>query len=195
VGEFGGITGLGPRLQGRHIALRPVVLADYDELYLAEQSEGLGPLWRLEGTTPRPDRFVDSLWVGVTAQFVVVQRGSARPIGIVTLYDADHRDQFAYFMAADLRNEGRPTRVAQALVLFLAYVFYTWPFRKLYLKAMEYNLDQYRSMCGRLLVEEGRLREHHHLAGRYWDEVTFAIYRDTWAKWESRALKGLLPPP
>ena len=181
------------RLIGRNVALRPIATQDYDLLYMAEHSDQLGPRWRLQGNTISPETYPQILWQGVTAQFAVVEAGQPRPVGIVCLYNANHADQFAYFSVADLGVGGSPTRVSRGAVLFIAYVFKTWPFRKLYVQAMDYNLDQYSSMCGRVLQEEGRLRDHHFLEGRYWDEVTLAIYRDVWDRWEAKVLRGVLP--
>lgn len=181
------------RLVGRNVMLRPLGQRDYDTLYQAEHSEALGPRWRLQGATVSPENYPQVLWQGVLAQFAVVERAMAHPIGTVCAYQAEPADGYAYFAVADLKTGGSPTRVSQGVFIFLAYLFKTWPFRKIYVQTMEYNLDRYRSMCGRLLVEEGRLREHHFLAGRYWDEVTLAVYRDVWERWESRVIAGLLP--
>ena len=186
----GGLVGDGDaRLVGRNVLLRPLVSADYEMLYLAEHSESLGPRWRFQGATLSPERFRDALWRGVTAQFVVTEHTSPRPVGLVALYDVDHADQYGYFAVADLATGGSPTRVAQGAVLFLSYVFNVWPLRKLYAQTAEFNVDQFRGWCGKLLVEEGRLHEHHYYGGKHWDEYTFALYREAWLEWEGRVLR------
>jgi len=178
------------RLIGRNVSLQPLLPDAYGLLLRAELSESLGPLWRLQGNTVPPEQYPAALWKGVTAQFVIHERGKQQPIGLICLYDANHADQFAYLAVADLGLGGSPTRVAQGAALFLEYVFSCWPFRKIYVQTMEYALDHYRSMYGRLLVEEGRLRAHHYLDGRYWDMIYSAIYREAWERWRRRFLAG-----
>lgn len=181
------------RLVGRSVALRPLGPGDYEFLRNAEVSEELGPRWRFRGATPSPEMYAQSLWQGVTAQFVIVEAGSPRPIGLVSLYNVEHAQETAYFAVADLRTGGGATRVVQGAVLFLSYVFQVWNLRKVYVETYEYNLRQFASLKDRLLIEEGRLRDHFFLGGRYWDLVTLALYRDDWTIWERRVLPRVLP--
>lgn len=179
-------------LVGRSVALRPIGPGDYEFLRNAEVSEALGPRWRFRGATPAPEMYPQALWQGVTAQFAVTERSSPKPIGLVALYNVEAAHGTGYVAVADLRTGGGPTRVVQGAVLFLAYVFQTWNLRKLYVESYEFNVAQFQSLCGRLLHEEGRLRDHLYLGGQHWDLVTFALYRDDWQRWERRVLPHVL---
>lgn len=181
------------RLVGRSVALRPISQSDYDFLRNAELSESLGPRWRFRGSTPAPEQYPQTLWQGVSAQFMIVQVGSFRPIGLVSLYNLEPGHGTGYIGVADLNNGGAPTQVVQGAVLFLSYVFTVWQIRKLYFEAYEFNLRQFRSLIGRWMQEEGRLHEHFFLDGRYWDLVTLALYGDAWKKWEEKVLRRILP--
>lgn len=180
-------------LIGRAVALRPVAQGDYEFLRCAELSESLGPRWRFRGSTPAPEQYPQSLWQGVSAQFVVVETGSFKPIGLVSLYNVEPGHGTAYVGVADLHNGGGPTHVVQGAVLFLAYVFTIWQIRKLYFEAYEFNLQQFSSLNGRWMHEEARLRNHFFLGGRYWDLVTLALYHDDWTRWKQRVLPRVLP--
>jgi hypothetical protein len=67
---------------------------------------------------------------------------------------------------------------AQAVALFLRYLFHTFPLTKAYLEVPGYNWAQVRSGEGTLFEVEGVLRDHHFYAGRRWDQYLCAIYRD-----------------
>ena len=180
-------------LIGRNVALRPIAPSDYEFLRTAELSEDLGPRWRLRGATPSPEVYAQTLWAGVTAQFAVVDRRSPTPLGVVALYNADHKHGTGWFAVADLSPGAGSTRVVQGAAIFLSYVFSTWNLRKLYVEASSFNLEQFKRVAGRLLVEEGRLHDHFFYAGQFWDLHHLAIYRDTWCQWEQRILPALLP--
>jgi RimJ/RimL family protein N-acetyltransferase len=64
--------------------------------------------------------------------------------------------------------------------LFFEYVFGCWDVRKLYMEVAEYNFPQMESGIGRFFELEGRLRNHTYLAGKHWDQLTLALYRDAW---------------
>jgi hypothetical protein len=120
---------------------------------------------------------------------LVIRRTSQERLGILACYDLDLRNGFAYFGGAKFDRGSRSPDFIEGSVLFIEYVFACWPLRKLYLQVAEYNLDQIGSGVGRLLNEEGRLREHRFFAGRYWDEVMLSIDR---AAWERRGLFRLV---
>jgi RimJ/RimL family protein N-acetyltransferase len=168
------------KLEGRHVVLQPVRLQDYDMLRSVEFSQHLAPLWRHQGATPSPERWQASLWDGVLAQFIAIDRSQTKAIGIVCLYNVDHRHGHGFLAAAKFEPNRRSPVFLEAVSLFIDYVFGCWNLRKLYLEATEMALAQYGSGVGRFFVEEGRLRAHRYFAGRYWDSHILALYRDSW---------------
>jgi RimJ/RimL family protein N-acetyltransferase len=124
------------------------------------------------------EAFEKNLWSGVLAQFIVVERAQSHPVGTVVLYRADFPNGTAYLAAAmipDLQSSGLGI---EALDLMVGYAFVTWNFRKLYLDVPEFNMSQFSNAAASLLEIEGRLREHSYHAGRFWDRLTLALYRE-----------------
>jgi hypothetical protein len=80
------------------------------------------------------------------------------------------------------------------VALFLDYVFTCWNFEKLYLEVTEYNLAQFRSGMGRFFDVEARLRGHVWYAGRRWDQLTLALYRERWQRQAGRILGAVRAP-
>jgi hypothetical protein len=152
--------------------------------------------WRLGGEHPSPFAYGESLWSGVLASFLAIDRGGS-PIGIFTAYNADMRHRFVYAAAALLANAPsnrfrHGAAALEGLSLLLEYCFAGWDFRKVYLEVGEYNLPQFESVIGRFATEEGRLRSHLFLDWNWWDLVTLAVWRDVWepSKYRMRMISG-----
>lgn len=172
-----------PALTNGRISLRALSVEDLDWLRAAETSEFLAFRWRLRGGHPNPNDFVDQLWSGLIALFVIEQAGEGEPVGILSAYQADQRNGHCRVAGARLRaNASLDSSFMSGLVLFFDYLFGGWPFRKLYLESPEFCLAQFRSAvaCG-YLTEEARLTEFVFLDDRYWDVVFLSVTRDAWA--------------
>lgn len=168
-------------LAGRRIALRPVTPDDYQWLYLGEVSGELGSHWRIRGGTPSPEDYVQLVWQGVLAQFLVVRHDEPeRPLGLVVAYDAHHSNGYASVAVVRFDREPGDLSVLEATILFFDYLFTSFAFRKLYLETPAYRVDQFGSAVGDLIIEEGRLVDHSFHDGRYWDEHLLAVHREVW---------------
>ena len=167
-------------LLGRRVMLRPVAVADLEALRMAEMDGSVISTYRTRGMTPSPEQWAQSFWSGVLAQFVVVRLATGEPIGMVSAYRPDNRHGTAYLAAYIFMPFQRLAWPMEGLRLFVSYLFRTFPLRKLYGVALDANLDQYRSILGGVAHEEGRLRDHEYLDGRYVDLVTLALYREQW---------------
>jgi hypothetical protein len=179
-----------PSLRGRNVLLRPVAPEDYHSLHAVELSADLGPRWRFRGATPSPEQWSQATWSSTLAQFLVVGRRSNKPIGIVAVHQANFQDGYAYMSAAHFEPSRPSPAMMIGLAIFLNYVFTCWDFRKLYMEVPEYNYDQFASVVTRYGRLEGRLRDHCYFAGRYWDQLTLAIYRDHWQSVGAKALRA-----
>lgn len=177
-----------PSRIGRHVLLRPVQVEDYAFLQQAEADPRLAQQWRLRGQTPSPEHWAQLLWQGVFAQFLVVERTTSLPVGLVMAYGADFQNGYAYVGATKLDLDHQTPLVMLGLFLFFEHVFWTWPFRKLYFESPEYNLPQFRHALKHLVRAEGRLGQHTYFGGRYWDELILALYRDDWEEAAPRLL-------
>jgi len=186
-----------PPLVGHRVALRPVDISDYPALRSMEFDNELGVHWKYRGQILSPEQWAQKLWSNVLAQFVVISRDSGTPIGLVAAYRASFQDGHAYVEALGFRPKARSPTMLFGTAVFLQYVFGCWGFRKIYMETTSYNLRQFASGLDRYFEVEGRLRDHYVYAGQTWDQLTLAIYRETWEK-ESRRLlmaAGVLPRP
>ncbi|MBN1529173.1 MAG: GNAT family N-acetyltransferase [Thermoleophilaceae bacterium] len=189
--EDAGGAGFRPApLAGKHVALRPLRPDDYPAL--ARWEGQLGVRWRVRGMTPAPDDWMRRLWQGVLVQFMVLNNEgnvvgdnivgglsrTERQVGLVVVYDADFLNGYAKLAAARFDPGAKGPHLVFGVGLTLHYVFTHWNLRKLYLEIPEFNLPQFDAGWQELFEPEGTLREHRFYDGRYWDEHTFAIYRD-----------------
>lgn len=184
-----------PVLSNGAVRLRALGPQDLDWLRAAETDEFLAFRWRLHGAHPSPSEYVEQLWHGTLALFVVEKLGT--PIGVLSAYQADHRNGHCRVAAARLAPDGSmDTSFMSGLCLFLEYLFAGWPFRKLYLETPEFNLSRFASAVDRgILRVEARLEEFVYLADRYWDVLFLSVDRNTWASFRTTpAAHHLLRP-
>lgn len=180
-----------PSLVGRRITLLPTVPDHYPFLYELATSQEIGFRWRYGGQIPQYEVFVQQMWTGVLAQFLITKTESGQALGLTVAYNADLRNGHAYIAAVMDQNEAFPGSGVEASALFLNYVFATWNFRKLYAEVLEFNLPQFSSGLGNAFKEEGVLRAHQYYGGRFWDMHLVAYYRETWEVEGSRLLERL----
>lgn len=169
-----------PRLRGRHVHLRAVVPDDYAYLQLVETSSELAPRWRLRGATPAAQDWVQGNSRGVLAQFIVQSNADNSRVGIVSAFQADFQDGHAQVAATKFDPHSVAPLMMLGFGVFLNYVFGCWSFRKLYMRVPEFNYPQIASGEDVTFAVEGRLGRHYYLAGRLWDELVLAIYREAW---------------
>lgn len=167
-----------PVLESRRVALGRVRRDDYGFVIGLETDPANGFRWRHGARTPTDDEIVGSLGRGVHAQFLVWRRDPALRIGLVNLYNADPVNQHAYLGILSTPDVVRQGLALEAALLMLRYGFAHFAFRKIYAEVNAGNLGQFSSGIGRLLHEEGRLRDHLFYNDRYWDLVTLAVYRE-----------------
>ena len=167
-------------LNGYRVDLRPVRAQDYEQLRVIELREDLVPLWRYQGATPSPERWVEGFWNGVLAQFIVIGKASGEALGLVSLYNVDFRHGYGYLAATKFDPGARSPSFLEGVALFLDYVFKSWNLRKLYIETSEMSLAQFRSGLELLFEQEGRLVGHRYFDGKYWDQYLLAIYRNRW---------------
>lgn len=170
-------------LAGAEVYLRSVLPKDYEALYLLETSGEFASTWRHRGTTPSMETFITQLWAGVLAQYIVVERSSRRPVALVSAYNANFRDGWAYIAVAKLGASQSPYSALHGLGLLVGHVFGAFGLRKLYAEVAEFNLRSFRSASEFLLIEEARLSEHVWHDGRYWDTYVLALPRARWDVW------------
>jgi hypothetical protein len=176
-----------PSLSNGSVRLRALGPHDLDWLRAAETGEFLAFRWRLHGAHPSPPDYVEQLWRGTLALFVVERAGT--PIGVLSAYQADQRNGHCRVAAARLESgDSMDTSFMAGVGLFLEYLFAGWPFRKLYLETPEFNLNQFASAVDRGIFRvEARLEEFMFLADRYWDVLFLSVSRNSWNSFKTTA--------
>lgn len=177
------------RLTNGAIRLRALTMRDMAWLRDAETGEDLAYRWRLHGAHPSPRDHAEQVWQGVLALFVVEQVADGEPLGVLSAYQADHRNGHCRIAAARLgTTDSADTAFLAGIALFYDYLFAGWPFRKLYLETPEFNVGQFGSAVDRGLMRvEARLEEFTYLHGRYWDVLFLSVTRESWAGFRETA--------
>ncbi|WP_117211104.1 GNAT family N-acetyltransferase [Allorhizocola rhizosphaerae] len=165
-----------PILHTKHLRLTVVEPDDMSFLYMLAAHPETGFRWRYRGSPPPPDRFAADLWTQVLVQFVVRRVDNNQPVGLVVSYAADLSLRHAYLGALFHHRHTGSGLAAQAVSLFVDYLFQTFPLRKLYLEVPGFNWPQLQSGQGRMFQVEGVFRDHDYYHGRYWDKYVCAIY-------------------
>lgn len=171
-------------LTGRWYGLVPIVPMFYPAIIALSQRGENRFRWRYRGTAPAPELLDQSINAGVLAQFAIVPQDTPSILsGLVMAYNASPQDEYCYLAAVTDPTEG--AGAVEGTLLFVRHLLRHWPFRKLYLESAEYNVHQYGSAVkSKILIEEGRLRDHIYFDGRYWDQVIFALYREAFREYE-----------
>ncbi len=169
-------------LRGDRITLMPILPAHYEQLYQMELSNQMAQRWRHKGATPSYEMFVQTLWGGILTQYLVVANDTSRIVGMVSAYNANFKDDYAWLAVAKFDPGDQSLMILHGAAQFIDYLFGTWAFRKLYAESPEYSYQQFRSGLGVLFEEEGCLRDHEYLRGRYWDLHHLSVYRERWEK-------------
>ncbi len=165
-------------LSSRRVNLREVMPSDIGFLYSISTASKNAFRWRFRGGTPSPEVFAREMWSHVLAQFLVTRKSNGHPIGLVVCYNTDFVDGWAYLAAVAAPEYVGTGALAEAVALFIFGVFRNWNFRKLYMEAPEFNVDQIKSGLGSFFHEEGRMKDHHFYDGKYHDQLILALYRD-----------------
>jgi RimJ/RimL family protein N-acetyltransferase/aryl carrier-like protein len=169
---------LAPELATHAMSLTPVQPDDLGFLYGIAVDPDTSYRWRYRGAPPSIERFAENLWKQVTVQFVARRTADRHPVGHLVAFASDPGTLHAHVGAVFIPEYTGTGLAAQAVAMFVRYLFRTFPFRKLYMDIPGFNWPQVSSGEGRLFQVEGILRGHNYYAGRYWDEYVCAIYAD-----------------
>jgi hypothetical protein len=147
------------------VRLAPLEPTHYAVLYRAAVQPSSAYRWRWRGRTPSPDEFQATLFSGVTSQYVVVGgQGSL----------------IAFLRASEDEATDRGGMV-EGIALFIAYLFETFPYERLFADVPEYNVPLLEATGAALLQREGAMRRYFWHGGRHWDRVFFSLAREDWA--------------
>lgn len=152
--------------------LVPLTTADEGAAFRLHTEGGALTRYRLRGTTPSPEQFRRFLWDQVLVQHLVV--GGTEVIGMVTAFEADHRNRHAHVAAIAAPAHRSTGLVPWALLRFVEELFAAFDLRKIYAEVLEPNLVAFESGLDQRFTVEGRLRAHEYLDGGYVDLLVLA---------------------
>jgi RimJ/RimL family protein N-acetyltransferase len=165
---------------GRYCRLGVIEPSDYPRLYEIEFASEGSEFYRHRGAAVAPDVYAATLWAGVLSQWKVCALEKGGTIGLVAAYGADLRNGHAHIAGIIADPWRRRGWVLEAWVLFISYLFATFPLVKLYADVLEPNLATSGRMVERVGRLEGILRGHELHGDQRIDQYLFAIYRDDW---------------
>lgn len=167
---------LAPQLETGTLRLAPVTGGDIPFLYALAVEPETGFRWRYRGSVPSMERFTAELWDQVLVQFVVRRVEDSVPVGQLVAYGDEPSLRHTYLGAVFHPLCSGTGLAAQAVSLFVRYLFHTFPLNKIYMEVPGVNWPQLQSGQGILFQVEGVLKDHDYYAGRYWDKYLCAIY-------------------
>ncbi len=170
-----------PTLEATRVALCPVEPNTFAALYDIASDPDTALRWRTRGLIPTREEFMQALRTDCFTQFAVVGRASTTVLGHAIAYDADFRHaRCAIGLALCDEAVGRGLGI-EAGILFVSYLFQTWPFNKLFLEIPAFNLAQIRHLADAHLVREAIVERHHYFDHQYHDLHVYSIKREAWA--------------
>lgn len=167
-------------LEGRWIALRPLLRSDYMLLYNWAADLRSLHLWCTDRRIPPFEEFcarVDRM-LHESQSFLVLDRRSGNAVGFGQAYDinlAEGWGTILVYAVAEYRCQPHP---AEAGLLLVDSLFKNFPLRKLYADVFEYNRRSIDILEKGGFRVEARLPEHLWYEGRYWSLIKLALYRD-----------------
>jgi len=177
---------------GPNVQLVPVTDRENDWLFSIFATGEHLVRFRMRAMTPSPEMFRRFLWDQVLAQFIVATH-DGKPVGLVTCFEPDFRNRYAYVAAVADRRFEASGLVLEGMTMLISYVFAQFDLRKLYAESLEADFQKYASGGGRVFEVEGRLRDHEYVDGGYQDYILSSVWRSTWRDHHRRIL-GTTPP-
>lgn len=168
-----------PVLETGALRLCPMLPDDLGFLYALAVQPDTGFRWRYRGAVPPFERFKAELWNQVLLQFVVRRIEDNVPVGHVVAYGDELSLRHTYVGAVFHPQCTGTGLAAQAVSLFVRYLFHTFALDKIYMEVPGFNWPQVCSGQAGLFQVEGVLRDHDYYAGRYWPKYICAVYPDS----------------
>ena len=185
-----------PVTAGRWCTIRPPRPEDYPTLAKWFNDPTMSARWRTSGTAVAVENVSQLVWSGSLAVFLIWsnEMDGQPPIGLVQVFDADHRNRTAFMAVLVDPARQRLGWPIEGIGLAIDYVFRHWDLRILLVEATEFNVPQYGSAFESLFETQGRLRSMHFYDGRYWDVLIAALSRERWTEWKQQRVPWLGRP-
>ncbi len=188
------VTGKVVFLHGKNVVLRPVEKSDVPNLVRWINDPDVRRF--LNNSFPQNERdeeeWVSSLSKKTNNIVFALETLSGSPIGVMGLHNIKWRDGVATTGAFIGEKEywGKGLG-SEAKLLLLDYAFNTLNLRKICSDVIAFNERSYKYSlkCG--YKEEARLKSHIFRAGRYWDMILLAVFREDFESVWEKYQKGI----
>jgi RimJ/RimL family protein N-acetyltransferase len=173
------------RLSGFRCRLIPIMPTHYRALYQITLEPEVASSWEPSYQGGSFETWTRRLWDGVLCQYAVQHRDNQdRPNrsldGLARCYGANMRHGTARISVFTSQRTHSSGFGAEATALLIDFLFHMYPFRKLYMEALEYNYVKFSHAVGRYFDVEAILRGHEIHAGIAWDSYLLAVSREKW---------------
>ncbi len=121
------------------------------------------------------ERFRDRFDGETRGHFAVRRVDDTRLVGRVTYFDLNTRNRSAeigYLIGPEFRGKGY---ACEAITLLLRYLFDQLELNKAMAQTAEFNIESVAILKKLGFKQDGRLRQHHPLDGRSYDDLLFSI--------------------
>ncbi len=179
-------------LESRHARLRPPTVGFLNEVFDLASVGDLPWLWRSE--RHQAEGFTRSLHMTNDVQFMITNRRSDEPAGLISAYELDQFHGLAHVTVALLPGSRLRVWPLEGVLLFANYLFTKFNLRKLCGRSTEQNFAQLRSGADHFFEVEGCLRNHLILNGRYQDLYLAAVSEERWREVGVPLLERILEP-
>jgi RimJ/RimL family protein N-acetyltransferase len=152
----------------------------YEEIFSWLGQDNVGALWRFNQGLPTREQFVVELWRGMNEQAVVFFGDDPTPVGLVSSYGVNRRNQICFVAVMSSPKMMRSGLAIGGLALFMDRLFTTWPLRKIYADVADYNLHSYRGVLSHIAEVEATLRDYLWWDGGLHDRMTIKFERERW---------------
>lgn len=173
-----------PTLKGERVRLVPLSQKHLEQLFAWWNDPAMLFLWqhkrRIQSFEEWAQKFERLLNGTIDTFLVILEEETGKPIGFVYSYNTNAIDWYTYlctFVDGEHLSQGCGK---EATALFLDYLMVYLPLRKVYAEVYEFNEVSLNATRSYGFEEEGFLRGHRWLDGRYWGMYILALTRDRW---------------
>ena len=110
------------------------------------------------------------------ARFAVRRVGDKKLLGRITYFDINPRNgsaEVGYMIGAEFQGNGYAT---EAMIMLISHLFGDLGLRKISAQTGEFNKPSVALLKKLGFKQDGRLRQHHELDGKFYDDLIFSLF-------------------
>jgi RimJ/RimL family protein N-acetyltransferase len=174
----------------RGVVLRVPSPSDVERMWREESRADRAAHWRLGGTTASLEEFRSMIWTNALHQWLVVDRVSDDPLGVVLSYDYNPWDGHCKVGVCSYSASG--VAVFYGLAIALDQIFGSVPVRKVYFEIPDVNDSRFERVLLRLCEHEGIIPDYRFAGGRWVSVGLWSLSRERWLSPNNVRIRRLL---